>query len=172
MQARWGSSLASRLPAGGNNFTNITFINSHSTFQIPNDVAYGEPGRHRRQRDASGYLPSRAVSPCNRRHGSAHVRSGIQGLEDPRLRRSDQRLDLWRGAQRRRRRPSETVARRRTAPMRLSRSGHPSYLPTMCAYLARRRANRARLHHAGRLQSGVRARTPLRPVFPTISPAS
>ncbi len=32
------------LPAGANNFTNITFINSHSTFQIPNDTAYGEPG--------------------------------------------------------------------------------------------------------------------------------
>jgi hypothetical protein len=32
------------LPAGGNNFTNITFFNSHSTFQIPNDIAYGEPG--------------------------------------------------------------------------------------------------------------------------------
>lgn len=31
------------LPAGGNNFTNITFVNSHSTFQIPNDVANGEP---------------------------------------------------------------------------------------------------------------------------------
>ncbi|HEY2473890.1 MAG TPA: TonB-dependent receptor [Candidatus Cybelea sp.] len=32
------------LPAGGNNFTNITFFNSHATFQIPNDIAYGEPG--------------------------------------------------------------------------------------------------------------------------------
>ena len=32
------------LPAGGNNFTNITFFNSHDTFQIPNDIAYGEPG--------------------------------------------------------------------------------------------------------------------------------
>ena len=32
------------LPAGGNNFTNVTFINSHDTFQIPNDIAYGEPG--------------------------------------------------------------------------------------------------------------------------------
>jgi TonB dependent receptor/Carboxypeptidase regulatory-like domain len=31
------------LPAGGNNFTNVTFINSHSTFQIPNDVDNGEP---------------------------------------------------------------------------------------------------------------------------------
>jgi len=31
------------LPAGGNNFTKITFINSYSTFQIPNDVANGEP---------------------------------------------------------------------------------------------------------------------------------
>lgn len=32
------------LPAGGNNFTNVTFFNSHDTFQIPNDIAYGEPG--------------------------------------------------------------------------------------------------------------------------------
>jgi len=32
------------LPAGGNNFTNITFFDSHDTFQIPNDIAYGEPG--------------------------------------------------------------------------------------------------------------------------------
>jgi hypothetical protein len=32
------------LPAGGNDFTNITFFNSHDTFQIPNDIAYGEPG--------------------------------------------------------------------------------------------------------------------------------
>lgn len=31
------------LPAGGNNFTNITFFNSHDTFQIPNDIQYGEP---------------------------------------------------------------------------------------------------------------------------------
>jgi hypothetical protein len=31
------------LPAGKNDFTNITFINSHSTFQIPNDVDNGEP---------------------------------------------------------------------------------------------------------------------------------
>ncbi|MGH7727295.1 MAG: carboxypeptidase regulatory-like domain-containing protein, partial [Vulcanimicrobiaceae bacterium] len=31
------------LPAGGNNFTNVTFINSRSSFQIPNDVEGGEP---------------------------------------------------------------------------------------------------------------------------------
>ncbi len=31
------------LPAGGNSFTKITVINSNSTFQIPNDVANGEP---------------------------------------------------------------------------------------------------------------------------------
>jgi len=31
------------LPGGRNNFTSITFINSRSTFQIPNDVTYGEP---------------------------------------------------------------------------------------------------------------------------------
>jgi TonB dependent receptor/Carboxypeptidase regulatory-like domain len=31
------------LPAGGNNFTNVTFFNSHDTFEIPNDIAYGEP---------------------------------------------------------------------------------------------------------------------------------
>ncbi len=31
------------IPAGGNDFTNVTLLNSHSTFQIPNDVADGEP---------------------------------------------------------------------------------------------------------------------------------
>jgi len=32
------------IPAGGNNFTNVTFLNDHDTFQIPNDTAYGQPG--------------------------------------------------------------------------------------------------------------------------------
>ena len=31
------------LPAGGNDFTNITLIHSYGTFQIPNDVDNGEP---------------------------------------------------------------------------------------------------------------------------------
>ena len=31
------------LPAGGNNFTSLTFVHSYDTFQIPNDVVYGEP---------------------------------------------------------------------------------------------------------------------------------
>jgi outer membrane receptor protein involved in Fe transport len=31
------------IPAGGNDFTNVTLLESHSTFQIPNDVANGEP---------------------------------------------------------------------------------------------------------------------------------
>src|SRR5581483_9715226 len=31
------------LPGGGSNFTNITFVHSHSTFQIPNDTDNGEP---------------------------------------------------------------------------------------------------------------------------------
>jgi hypothetical protein len=31
------------IPAGGNNFTNLTFVHSYGTFQIPNDVDYGEP---------------------------------------------------------------------------------------------------------------------------------
>jgi hypothetical protein len=31
------------LPGGKNNFTNITFIHSHGTFQIPNDTQFGEP---------------------------------------------------------------------------------------------------------------------------------
>jgi hypothetical protein len=31
------------IPAGRDNFTNVTFINNHSTFQIPNDLANGEP---------------------------------------------------------------------------------------------------------------------------------
>jgi hypothetical protein len=38
-----GQFMRFTLPAGGSNFTNITFINSHSTFQIPNDVDNGEP---------------------------------------------------------------------------------------------------------------------------------
>lgn len=32
------------LPAGGNSYTNVTFFNTHATFQIPNDVQFGEPG--------------------------------------------------------------------------------------------------------------------------------
>jgi|HubBroStandDraft_6_1064221.scaffolds.fasta_scaffold00089_16 hypothetical protein len=31
------------IPAGGNNFTNVTFVHSYGTFQIPNDVNHGEP---------------------------------------------------------------------------------------------------------------------------------
>ena len=31
------------IPAGGNDFTNVTLLNGRSTFQIPNDVANGEP---------------------------------------------------------------------------------------------------------------------------------
>lgn len=31
------------LPAGGNSFTSLTFVHSYDTFQIPNDVVYGEP---------------------------------------------------------------------------------------------------------------------------------
>jgi hypothetical protein len=31
------------LPAGGGNFTNITFVHSDSTFQVPNDTQFGEP---------------------------------------------------------------------------------------------------------------------------------
>jgi TonB dependent receptor/Carboxypeptidase regulatory-like domain len=31
------------LPSGGDNYTNVTFIHSTATFQIPNDVAFGEP---------------------------------------------------------------------------------------------------------------------------------
>jgi hypothetical protein len=31
------------LPAGGNDFTNVTFVHSYGTFQIPNDVVHGEP---------------------------------------------------------------------------------------------------------------------------------
>lgn len=31
------------LPAGGNNFTNVTFVHSYGSYQIPNDVNLGEP---------------------------------------------------------------------------------------------------------------------------------
>ncbi len=38
-----GQFATATLPAGGNNFTKVTFVNSYSTFQIPNDIANGEP---------------------------------------------------------------------------------------------------------------------------------
>jgi hypothetical protein len=38
-----GQFATATLPAGGNNFTKITFVNGYSTFQIPNDTANGEP---------------------------------------------------------------------------------------------------------------------------------
>ncbi len=38
-----GQFATATLPSGGNNFTKVTFVNSYSTFQIPNDVANGEP---------------------------------------------------------------------------------------------------------------------------------
>lgn len=31
------------LPAGKNDFTNVTFVHGYSTFQIPNDITHGEP---------------------------------------------------------------------------------------------------------------------------------
>ncbi|HYL26899.1 MAG TPA: TonB-dependent receptor [Candidatus Nitrosotalea sp.] len=31
------------IPAGGNNFTDVTFVHNYGTYQIPNDVAHGEP---------------------------------------------------------------------------------------------------------------------------------
>ena len=43
------------------------FINSNSTYQIPNDVASGEPADDRRQRNASRHVPDRAVPPPHRR---------------------------------------------------------------------------------------------------------
>ena len=43
MPAAPTSLLDVALPAGGNNFTNLTFVHSFDTFQIPNDVAHGEP---------------------------------------------------------------------------------------------------------------------------------
>jgi hypothetical protein len=38
-----GQFMRFTLPAGGNDFTSITVINSHGAFQIPNDVENGEP---------------------------------------------------------------------------------------------------------------------------------
>ena len=109
------------LPAGGNNFTNITFVNSHSTFQIPNDVANGEP--------ASPTITKRKATRFWQ--FSIITRSGIQGSitfgpaykasRDPGLRRSDERLDLWRGPQRRAAPLWKRRHSRRTAPTRSSR---------------------------------------------------
>ena len=83
MRARSISSRASRCPRGGNNFTNITFINSHSTFQIPNDVANGEPAVTDDNETQADTFLAVQFHHRDRRYGRDYVRAGVQGVEDP-----------------------------------------------------------------------------------------
>ena len=64
------------LANGGGNFTDITLIHSFRTFQIPNDVSYGEPAIDRRQRVPRRYVSQRAVPPSARIDRRAQLRPG------------------------------------------------------------------------------------------------
>jgi hypothetical protein len=76
------------LPGGGNNFTNITFINSNSTFQIPNDVNNGEPAStDDNETQADTFLAVQFHHPIGSTgaisFGPAYKASNIQDFGDP-----------------------------------------------------------------------------------------
>ena len=86
---------------GGNNFTDITLIHSFRTFQIPNDVNYGEPATtddNETQDDT--FLSAQFRHPIGT-GGFAEFRSFGQDFAHSRLRRPQERLDLRGSAQRR-----------------------------------------------------------------------
>ena len=82
------------LPSGGNNFTNVTFINSNSTFQIPNDVDNGEPASTDDNETQADTFLAVQFHHADRQHGRGYIRPGVQSIEDPRFRRSGERLHL------------------------------------------------------------------------------
>jgi hypothetical protein len=76
------------LPGGGGNFTNITFINGHSTFQIPNDVDNGEPAStDDNETQADTFLAVQFHHPIGTSgvlsFGPAYKSSRIQDFGDP-----------------------------------------------------------------------------------------
>jgi hypothetical protein len=76
------------LPAGGNNFTNITFFNSRDTFEIPNDIQFGEPGWTDDNEDQADTFLSvqfqHAIGTTGMlTYGPAFNESGIQDFGDP-----------------------------------------------------------------------------------------
>ncbi len=72
-----GEFATATLPAGGNNFTKVTFINSYGTFQIPNDVANGEPAStDDNETQADTFLALQYHHPLGDT-GSDYVRAGI-----------------------------------------------------------------------------------------------
>jgi outer membrane cobalamin receptor len=89
------------LPSGGNNFTDVTLIHSFRTFQIPNDVDYGEPANtddNETQEDT--FVSAQFRHPMGR-HRFVEFRPVAQGLAHCGLRRSGERLGLRGSAQRR-----------------------------------------------------------------------
>jgi hypothetical protein len=76
------------LPGGENNFTNITFINSNSTFQIPTDVDNGEPAStDDSETQADTFLAVQFHHPIGSTgvisFGPAYKASKIQDFGDP-----------------------------------------------------------------------------------------
>ena len=104
------------LPGGKNNFTNVTFIHSLSTFQIPNDVQFGEPADTDDNETQEDTFLAVQFHHAIGDTGAFTFGPAFKSSQDPGLRRSEQRLHLRRGAQRRRRRRSATAARRPIAP--------------------------------------------------------
>jgi hypothetical protein len=76
------------LPSGGNNFTNVTFIDSNGTFQIPNDVDNGEPAStDDNETQADTFLAVQYHHPIGSTgaisFGPAYKASKIQDFGDP-----------------------------------------------------------------------------------------
>jgi hypothetical protein len=83
-----GQFATATLPAGGNNFTKITFVNSYSTFQIPNDVANREPAStDDNETQADTFLAIQYHHPIGDTgmvtFGPAYKASNIQDFGDP-----------------------------------------------------------------------------------------
>ena len=168
MRARRISSRASRCRPAETTSPTSRSSTVTARFRFPT-TSQRRAGRHRRQRDASRYVPSRAVSPRDRRHAvrsRSARRSKSRGFKTSAIRRTTSPTA--------RRSTSRPAVRKRRHADRLRRRARPirtSCLPTTCALFARRQAHGDRLHHAGRLHAELRAAHTSRPARRTISRA-
>src|SRR5579863_376002 len=144
------------LPAGGNNFTNITFFNSHDTFQIPNDIAYGAPGStDDNETQADTFLSVQFQHAIGNTGsitwGPAYNASRIADFGDPYNDLDLRRVPQSDAASLRQRRYVDGLRqcfRRRT--------NEPTGIRDDVRLIACRSPHRARLHHARRLHAEFR----------------
>ena len=142
------SSRASRSPPVATTSRTLRSSIATTRFRFPTTSPTANR-RYRRQRDASRYVPVGPVPPRDREYRRDHVGPGIQRIEDPGLRRSDERLALRRVPQ-----PDAAAVwqRRHVDGLRQCvrrRPDEPDGLPDDVRLIARRSADGARLHHAG-----------------------